>query len=139
MDPVQNNGQQQQNQPVQDQPVGSQPRQHASPVGNAQKETEPIPQQDAFLEPTDREPLLHPELKEAGIETVKTEPQLTLEDKKAGLSLAKESILHPLQPTGVVTLPMTAGEEQKIAKSIGPTHSFRWLIEMYQKIRKKGR
>ena len=129
MDPVQTNNQQQ-NQLNQQQPV--------SPVGNAQKEVSPIPQSDEFMKVSEIEPNIHPELQEAGVEVVKTEPDLTLEDKRAGLSLAKETIPHPTQPIGVVTLPMTKAEEQKIAKNVSPTHSIRWLVEIFHKIRKKG-
>ncbi len=62
-------------------------------------------------QPAEKEPVLAPEVKEAGVEAISEAPQLTLEDKKAGIEPAKESVPVPTQPSGAVKLPPITQEE----------------------------
>lgn len=95
-----------------------------APVGTAHREQEPIVSASSaeIMQPTEVEPRLSPEVKEAGVETVAEVPDLTLSDKNAGLTLAKESVVHPTIPSGVVMLSdeevMEAVKQKKSGNSI---------------------
>ena len=77
-----------------------------APVGTTHKEQEPIVSASSaeIMQPTEVEPRLSPEVKEAGVKVVTGVPDLTLSDKKAGIALAKEAVIHPTSPSGVVML-----------------------------------
>ncbi len=95
-----------------------------APVGTTHKEQEPIVSvaPTEIMQPTEQEAQLSPEVKEAGVETVAEVPDLTLSDKNAGLTLAKESVVHPTIPSGVVMLSdeevISAVKQKKSGNSI---------------------
>ena len=95
-----------------------------APVGSTHKEQEPIVSvaPTEIMQPTEKEAQLSPEVKEAGVETVAEVPDLTLSDKNAGLTLAKESVVHPTIPSGVVMLSdeevISAVKQKKSGNSI---------------------
>lgn len=88
------------------------------PVSAPIKEQEPLAESEEFIVPSETEPTLAPEIKEVGVKEVAQVPTLTLEDQKAGLTLAKESVPVPTQPSGLVDLP----KEEKEAASFLKVH-----------------
>ncbi len=88
---------------------------------------EPVPVQTEVLTPSEQEPTLHEEVKEAGVEKVSQHPELTPEDKKAGLEASKEATPVVTQPSGAVKLPMTAQEAENAVKHYSITDSAKWL------------
>lgn len=75
-------------------------------VGTTHKESGVVAEVNSaeIMQPTEVEPQLAPEVKEVGVEVVHELPDLTLSDKNAGIALAKESVVHPPAPSGMVTL-----------------------------------
>lgn len=110
---------------TQDQPV-------ATPVSAPQKEQQPAVSE--FLKPSEAEPVIQPELSEAGVEKVKEVPDLTLEDKKAGLEPAKESVPVSTTPSGLVQLPMTEEEAVRTIKTTSVSDSRHWLAVLVEKV-----
>lgn len=98
------------------------------------KEQEPLVSEqslETLVQPSEVEPVLHPEVKEVGVVKVPQIPTLTLEDQKAGLALAKESVPVPTQPSGLVGLP----KDEKEAASFLKVHrdvknAVVWLVAM---------
>lgn len=113
---------------TQDQPV-------VAPVSVPQKEQQPVsPEISEFVKPSEAEPVIHPELAEAGVEKVKEVPDLTLEDRKAGLSAAKESVPVSTTPSGLVQLPMTEEEAKRTIKTTSVSDSRHWLAVLVEKV-----
>lgn len=113
---------------TQDQPV-------ATPLSAPQKEQQPVASETSeFIKPSEAEPIIHPELAEAGVEKVKEVPDLTLEDKKAGLSAAKESVPVSTAPSGLVQLPMTEEEARQTIKKTSISDSRHWLAVLVEKV-----
>lgn len=106
-----------------------------APVSVPQKEQQPVsPEISEFVKPSEAEPVIHPELAEAGVEKVKEVPDLTLEDRKAGLSAAKESVPVSTTPSGLVQLPMTEEEAKRTIKTTSVSDSRHWLAVLVEKV-----
>ncbi len=102
---------------VQTQPISSPQKERvisASPISTVEVVTPSIP-----------EPVLSPEVKEVGVQKVPEMPQLTLEHENAGIQMAKESVPVITQPSGIVELPMTKMEADKVGKA--PKKSIYWM------------
>ena len=99
--------------------------QPAQPVGSVSKEVEKAPVSD-YVEVSDKEPKLHPEVAETGVEVVSERPPLTVEHKDLGI---KESIPEPAtEPTGSVQFPMTKQQADNVTKNDKKvTNSIFWL------------
>ena len=118
----------QQNQPVQDQK--SAPFATPAPVSLPQKEQAPVisdaskDQAAELIKPSEEEPKIPQEVKEAGVEAVSEKPYLTEEHKALGIKHAKEGTPVSTQPSGIVKLPMSENEALKIIKTtkIGRAH-----------------
>lgn len=107
----------------------------ATPVSAPQKEQQPVSSEvSEFVKPSEAEPVIHPELAEAGVEKIKEVPDLTLEDKKAGLSAAKESVPVSTVPSGLVQLPMTEEEARRTIKTTKPSDSRHWWAVLVEKV-----
>src|SRR3989339_317525 len=100
------------------------------PVGSLQKEQgpsqtwqEPVVSQEPpvqvqneeHLTASEADPEIHPEVAEAGVKAVE-KPQVGQDVIKVGLEPAKEEVLVATQPSGLVKLPMTKEEAEKIVK-----------------------
>lgn len=108
-------------------------------TGRGQKEAEmPIVNADlqsSEITPSEHEPNLHPEVKEAGVEVISETPRITVEHQKAGIELAKESVPVKTQPTGSITL--TPSQAQRLSKSGNVNDSISWLAKLLIKHFKK--
>lgn len=107
-------------------PVLAQPSQ--APAIHKEQEIgpgQPVQQHEMAVRPTEVQPVLRPEVKEAGVAVVNHLPELTLEDKKAGLSLAKESVIVSTEPSGIVQLPMTR-VQAKAGAAVSAKESKKW-------------
>lgn len=115
----------------QDQAKAGSNQQTSAILGSVQKEQGPsvLVSEQTPLTATEKTPVLHPEVKEAGVEVV-SQPVLTAEDQKAGLSLAKESVPPITEPSGIVQL-----EYLKNAGG-GSSNSVFWLYKLMEKITK---
>src|SRR3989337_301371 len=84
------------------------------PTGGVNKEVEKAPVSD-YVEVSDKEPKLHPEVAETGVEVVSERPPLTVEHKDLGI---KESIPEPAtEPTGLVQFPMTKKQADDVSQN----------------------
>ena len=87
------------------------------PSGTTQKEVEPIVAKEPLIRVSEEELRLHPEVSEAGVETVTEKPQLSEEHFKAGIEHAKESTPVKTEPSENIKFPMTAQTANQIVKS----------------------
>lgn len=92
------------------------------PVSGIQKELQvgPIsqPTTETLIKPTETEPVLSPEVSEAGVEAHDYETiHLTEEQKKAGILPAKEATPMPTEPSGMVHLPMDPKKAHIVLKT----------------------
>jgi hypothetical protein len=116
------NPQQDINLPIQQQPT-------STPVSPPQKETQPYygsSDKDDFVEVSEKEPQIRPEVESAGVYKVSDKIKLDREARDAGLSEAKESNPAFTTPTGNVKLPMDGVEAHARAKG-NPQDSSTWL------------
>jgi hypothetical protein len=88
-----------------------------SPTGSLHKEAEPIIKREPLIKASEEEPALHPEVAEAGVETVSEKPKLNEEHIKAGLEHAKESTPVKTEPTDKIKFPLTAQKANQIIKN----------------------
>ncbi|PIP74557.1 MAG: hypothetical protein CO135_04015 [Candidatus Levybacteria bacterium CG_4_9_14_3_um_filter_35_16] len=86
-------------------------------TGLPQKEAEPIAQKETFVKISEEEPIIHPEVKEAGVEKVSDKLRLEEEHLKAGIEHAKESTPVKTEPSDEVSFPMTTQKANEIVKS----------------------
>lgn len=70
-----------------------------------------------YLETSYPTPELSSEVRSAGVSSVSEEPVVTAEDRFAGVEPANEAVPVQLEPTGLVTLPMTAEKATEILKT----------------------
>ncbi|MBI5045304.1 MAG: hypothetical protein HZC02_05250 [Candidatus Levybacteria bacterium] len=109
--------------------------------GGPHKEVAPVPQAPVaeYIRPTEVTPQLHPELQEAGVETVenKEQPILTQDHKQAGIEYAREAtpVVIP-QPT-TITLPYALDEAKQITKKVSTSESKHWLAALTEYIVRK--
>lgn len=117
--------------PVAPPPVVPMPPAPAAPPAKELEPTSSAPlEMPDLMQPTELEPVLHPEVAEAGVEAVSQHPTLTIEDHRAGLQPAGDSIPHHTQPNGTVKLPMTPEEAVAAAKNEPVENSKKWLGEL---------
>lgn len=91
----------------------------ATPAGRAQKETGPVIISEPIITRSDseQEPILHPEVRNVGVEKVSQEPQLTTEHEKIGITPSFPT--PPTELTGKVKLPtdeLSEDEAREIVK-----------------------
>lgn len=123
-----------------------------SPVSPPQKEqvepilgqatSEAILKPEGWIEPSEKEPQIHPEVAEAGVERVSSTPELTPEAQKTGLRLAKESTPVSTQPSGAVQLPISEQKSKNILRFHKKVaNSVTWLavlvLKHFKKIHRK--
>ena len=122
------------------QPV--QPVAAPTPVSLPQKEQAPIISKDLeaeLIKPSEPEPKIPQEVKDAGVEAVKETPHLTDEHKALGIEHAKESTPVLTAPLGKVKLPITEGEALNIIKTTKVSDSKHWFAVLIEKIYKQLR
>lgn len=81
-----------------------------------QKEQEGLPASE-FIKPSFEEPVLHPEVAEAGVEKVSELPGINEEHEQIGVKLAKESTPVSKEPSGIIQLPSTYQKAQQVMKT----------------------
>ena len=104
-------------------------------VTAAQKEYEPVsvaPVSAESITPSELEPQINPEVREAGVESVPHLPKLTEEHKNLGIEPAKESVPVSIQPSGKIQLP-SKKEAEDMKKKGGSGDSFYWLATEFLK------
>lgn len=89
-----------------------------------------------FVKPTEHEPNLPPEVKEAGVQVQQNTPQLTDDHKKVGVFHAPEITTTTPSFTPTVNYVLSP-EEEKAALKKSPTYSIRWLAQLQQKVREQ--
>jgi hypothetical protein len=120
---------------------GQTPASH--PVSGGHKEHAPIglSPSEVVVASTDVEPVLQPEVAEAGVEVVANphKPHITQAHKDAGMELAKDMTQVPLVPSGNLHLPITPAKALDIEKRHLPANdSVRWLAERVIEVIKKA-
>lgn len=110
------------------------------PVSSPLKEAEPFAEQpkgqDSYIEVSEKEPQIRPEVEAAGVYKVSEKIRLDQEARKAGLEEAKESANVVTTPSGKVTLPMSEVEAKENAKG-NPSNSSTWIGMIIQLFLKK--
>jgi len=100
-------------------------------ISGASKEHAPIPVTAAteIIKPTEQEPVLAPELKEAGVETVPEADKLQIPQdlKAAGVEVIKTAAPVPVATSINDSLPMTEKEAISKIKTNPPNSSVRWF------------
>jgi len=128
--------------PIQSQLVFS-PHPEQEPIA-VNKESVPV-----FIESSHPEPELSPEVSQAGVTVVAEQPEIKPEDRLVGIEPAKEAVPVQIEPTGLVTLPMTAQKAEELLKTDhNPADARVWaanmvLYELHRKhlqeeLKKKG-
>lgn len=117
-------------------PPAPQPQQPQSvPVGSSVvKEHEPETIAVEPIQPSETEPYLDKEEKEAGVEKVSESPQLSEDQKQAGIAYAKETTPVSTTPSSNIVLPMTEEEAIKIIKTTNAADSKHWLAVLIERI-----
>lgn len=117
-------------------PIGT-----SNPVSLPQKEQTPISAKltsevSEIIEASEKEPVVPPEVREAGVEQVPDKLTLTDEHKALGIEHAGESTPAHTQLLGTVKLPMSEEEALKTIKTTSNTDSKHWLAVLIEKIYK---
>jgi len=115
------------------QPVGY------SHIGSLQKEQGVGFSEGEMIKPTEEEPKISDEVKEAGVEKVSELPKIGEEHEKIGIKHAKEttSVSAALSSSGV-SLPQTQQGIKNLIKTKNPVQSFFWFLTLFLKQLKKG-
>lgn len=85
------------------------------PVSSPHKEGMPTVQTE-HIKPAEIEPVIHPEVKEAGVETYTEKPVLDQEHVKIGVTHSPDSTSVPTQPSGIINLPLTERQATNVVK-----------------------
>lgn len=94
------------------------PKAPISPTGSPYKEIEPpIRKEQPLIKASEEEPRLHPEVIEAGVETVADKPKLDDGHFGIGMRHARESTPVKTEPSNKVNYPITAQKANQIVKS----------------------
>jgi hypothetical protein len=113
------------------------PVQPVAPAGSVNKEAGPVGRSDSdFIKPSETEPQVDKDLKEAGVETESDKPTLTFEHKDLGISHVGANITPVTQSSASVQLPMTEEEIGNKLKTGQNDDSERWLAGLLNKIMK---
>lgn len=121
----------------QNQAKQSQPSQPTAPVSTPLKEQEPVSSPgltSEYVQPTEREPALHPEVEQAGVEVVE-QPSIPTSAQQVGVQPAKESVPVKTEPSGAVELLREIEAKDGQKKDSG--NSVRWLYVLLAKIVKQ--
>ena len=112
---------------VQVQPVAS--------VGSVNKETAPVAAPNSeFIKPSEAEPQVNKELKEAGVEVRSDSPNLTPEHKELGIDHAGPSVPVSTVSASSIQYPMSE-EEIKEQLKTGQDDSYKkWLARLIDKV-----
>lgn len=139
----------------QDQPVVSQVQPQQNPVQQVPTPQQPISGPHKEMGPTveapvveyvspaghEVEPVLAPEVKEAGVESSPNieKPQITEQQQKAGLQPAPEvTPVIASQQTNTIQLPYTYPQVQQKIKATKEDESAHWLMMLYKFILEKS-
>lgn len=122
----------------QQQPVA----QPAMPVSGLHKEHAPLTMEAPvaeYVQPTEVEPVLHPEVAEAGVEVVEQQerPQITVEQKAVGINHAPPVMPVTVAQPRTVTLPYTPQQVVALEKSTKVDESAHWLVMLTKYIMQK--
>ncbi len=96
----------------------------------------PINSEAPLLTPTEQEPVVSDEVAHV-VEKVFEGPQITEAHKQIGLELAKESVPVNTQPTGLVHVPWSPDEIQKVKRTTAPDDSKHWLAIFFERVLKQ--
>lgn len=104
-------------------------------AGSLHKEAElhSVDQPQKFIEPSEKEPQLTPELKEAGVEAKKDGPDIADEDKQL-INHAKQFTPVPTTPSNKIIMPMSEEEIASKLKTGQDDDSAKWLVQLINKI-----
>ena len=112
----------------------------AVPIGLPQKEQAPIVEKGAVapevITPSEPEPKIDQEVKEAGVEKVSDKLTLTDEHKALGIEHAKESTPVATKTLDTIKLPMSEEETLRTIKTTSKSDSKHWLAVLIEKIYK---
>jgi hypothetical protein len=129
--------------PIPDKQSDGMAQQPQQPIGNPSKEHSPIVGQSInqeMIRPTEQEPVLAPELKDAGVTIVQSQEHIQLNPDLKAVGVAPVKTAIPVQATSsdMIQLPMTEKEAERVAKTHPAIDSIRWLatliIEQARKI-----
>jgi hypothetical protein len=84
------------------------------PVSSVRKEGPPTINHEPYITPSEVEPVLHPEVVSAGVETVNHSPELPKDVEKLGLTHSPEAAKPATEPSGIVKLPLTEEVAEQI-------------------------
>lgn len=101
------------------------------PISIPQKEQEPIStgvsQAVEFISPTEKEPVLHQEVKDAGVEAT-PQPSVSQIAKELGVEQIKENTPVEVDPIKFMKLPITSGSAKQVVSQTGRFRdSILWL------------
>ncbi|GIW61185.1 MAG: hypothetical protein KatS3mg089_0037 [Patescibacteria group bacterium] len=109
-------------------------------ISGPQKEHAPLeaPVVD-YIKPTEVEPVLHPEVKEVGVEIShdQEKPKLTEEHQRLGIEYAKESVPVSLSKTSGTNLPYNPEQIAMLKKTTHKDDSKHWLVILTEYLLKK--
>lgn len=110
-----------------------QPSPGSSPISNPAKEAQPFydnqSSKDSYIEVSEKEPEIKPEVENAGVVEVSDRIKLSNSERAAGLMEAKESTPVITQPSDRIKLPMTT-QEATVAEKGSPNNSMTWLAKL---------
>ncbi len=110
------------------------------PLSGSQKEHAPLEAPIAeYVKPTEVEPVLHPEVKEVGVEASPNleHPNLTEEHQRLGIEYAKESVPVSLSKTSGTNLPYNPEQIAMLKKTTHKDDSKHWLVILTEYLLKK--
>lgn len=119
-----------------------QPVQPMQPVSGPHKEHAPLTVEAPvaeYLRPTEVEPVLHPEVAEAGVEVVEQQerPQISVEQKAVGVNHAPPVMPMTVSQTQTVTLPYTPQQVLAMEKTTKVENADHWLVVLTKYIMQK--
>jgi len=100
----------------------------------------PLAPVQEYVMPSEPEPIIHPELKEYGVEASSDaeDMKVNASQQRVGIEPAKESVPVSTSPTGAVQFPLQGEEIVQIRKTRPVTESIRWLAELVLEELKKA-
>lgn len=110
------------------------PVQNTPAIGSVHREIE-RPVTD-FLKPTESQPAIEQELREAGVEQVAQKPDLTADHKNVGIKHSLENTEPNPNAHKNIKFPLTESEIDKIEKGGDTNASAYWLSVLLLKIKK---
>ena len=110
----------------------SHPAGAVAPISGSHKEAAPISAQTSeYLAPAEAKPALAKEVREVGVEHAPEErPVIPHDVSQAGVTHAKESLAHPVEPSGVISLPQMTQAQALVMKKRSVKDAARWLATL---------